>query len=177
MGNGRLLFIGQWHYHSGKVTFYLKLKSIALSWEGALSLGDKCPQGLAGCLLPKCPQLPFLPTKEAALSRDDQDIMSPTPGVIKTNDTAVSQGGRAGGRWLKWLAPLKRSPILNNTAAYPIAAWTQTCGSWSPSSASGMGSPRAGTHFLNWSGGLWNRNYWQLLSISREQPYSLIQSL
>lgn len=101
MGNGRLLFIGQWHYHSGKVTFYLKLKSIALSWEGALSLGDKCPQGLAGCLLPKCPQLPFLPTKEAALSRDDQDIMSPTPGVIKTNDTAVSQGGRAGGRWLK----------------------------------------------------------------------------
>lgn len=176
MGNARVFFTGQWHYHSGKVTFYLKPKSIALSWEGALSLGDICPQGLAWCLLPKCPQLPFPPTKEATLSREDQDIMSPTPGVIKTNDTAVSQGGRAAGRWLKWLAPLKCSPILNNTAAYPIAAWRQTFGSWSPSSASGMGSPRAGTHFLNWSGGLWNRNYWQLLSISREQPYSLIQS-
>lgn len=158
-----------------KMTFYLKLMSLASSWEGALPVGDVCPQGRAWCLLPKCPQLLFPSTKEATFSREDQDIMSPMPGVIKTNDTAVSQGGRARGRWLKWLA-LKCSPILNNTAAYPMAAWAQTFGSWSPSSASRMGSPRAGTHFLNWSSGLWNRNYWQLLSISREQPYSLIQS-
>ena len=150
--------------------------ALALSWEGTLSLGDICLRGLAWCRLRKCLQLPFPPTKEATLSREDQDIMSPMPGVIKTNDTTVSKGSWAQGRWLKWLAPLKGSPILNNIAASPVAAWTQTFGSWSPSSASGMGSPRAGTHFLNWSSGLWNRNYWQLLSISREQPYSLIQS-
>lgn len=45
-GNYRLLFIGQWHYHGGKVTFYLELMSLALSWEGALSRGDMYPQGL-----------------------------------------------------------------------------------------------------------------------------------
>lgn len=97
MGNSRVLFICQWHYHSARVTFHVKLTSFALSWEGALSLGDLCPQGLAQCLLPKCPQLPFPPTKPATLSREDLDIMSPMPGVIKTNDTAVLQGGRAGG--------------------------------------------------------------------------------
>ena len=100
-----------------KVTNCLKLTPLALSWQGALPLGDICLQGLAWCRLRKCPQLPFPPTKEATLSREDQDIMSPVPGVIKTNDTAVSQGSWAEGRWLKWLAPLKGSPILNNTAA------------------------------------------------------------
>lgn len=66
------------------------------------------PPGI-GVMPAKCPQLPFPPTKEATISRDHQDIMSPVPGVIKTNDTAVSQGGRAGGGGTRdWL-------LLNRT--------------------------------------------------------------
>lgn len=47
MGTDRVRFIGQWHYHRGKVTFYPKLMSLALSCEGALCRGDICPLGLA----------------------------------------------------------------------------------------------------------------------------------